>query len=157
MARKYRAERIADEIRRIIAHALQFEYKDPRLPFLTSVTEVRMNSDLSVATVLFSIPGDETQQAAGLEILDHSKGFFRTKVAKGLTLRHAPELVFALDRSMERGARIDAKLAEIRQEREERESLKEEAEKKEAKAAKDADNANSDEASEVADHENSND
>lgn len=122
MARKNRSARVADEVRRIVAQTLQTEMRDPRIPFLTSVSEVKMNGDMSVATILFTIPGDETTKAATLEILDNSKGLFRSAVARGLSLRVAPELVFALDRSLDEGSVIDAKLREIQQEREAREA-----------------------------------
>lgn len=122
MARKNRSARVADEVRRIIAQTLQTEMRDPRIPFLTSVSEVKMNGDLSVATILFTIPGDETAKTAALQILDSSKGLFRSAVARGLSLRIAPELVFALDRSLEAGSAIDAKLREIQQERDAREA-----------------------------------
>ncbi len=122
MARKNRAARVADEVRRIVAQTLQMEMRDPRIPFLTSVSEVKMNGDLSVATILFTIPGDETAKTAALQILDSSKGLFRSAVARGLSLRTAPELVFALDRSLDEGSAIDAKLREIQQEREVREA-----------------------------------
>ena len=122
MARKNRSARVADEVRRIVAQTLQTEMCDPRIPFLTSVSEVKMNGDLSVATILFTIPGDETAKTAALQILDSSKGLFRSAVARGLSLRTAPELVFALDRSLDEGSAIDAKLREIQQEREVREA-----------------------------------
>lgn len=122
MARKNRSARVADEVRRIVAQTLQTEMRDPRIPFLTSVSEVKMNGDLSVATILFTIPGDETAKTAALQILDSSKGLFRSAVARGLSLRTAPELVFALDRSLDEGSAIDAKLREIQQEREVREA-----------------------------------
>lgn len=122
MARKNRSARVADEVRRIVAQTLQTGMRDPRIPFLTSVSEVKMNGDLSVATILFTIPGDETAKTAALQILDSSKGLFRSAVARGLSLRTAPELVFALDRSLDEGSAIDAKLREIQQEREVREA-----------------------------------
>lgn len=122
MARKNRSARVADEVRRIVAQTLQTEVRDPRIPFLTSVSEVKMNGDLSVATILFTVPGDETAKAAALEILDSTKGLFRSAVARGLSLRVAPELVFALDRSLDEGSVIDAKLREIQQERDAREA-----------------------------------
>jgi len=122
MARKNRSARVADEVRRIVAQTLQTEVRDPRIPFLTSVSEVKMNGDLSVATILFTVPGDETAKTAALEILDSTKGLFRSAVARGLSLRVAPELVFALDRSLDEGSVIDAKLREIQQERDAREA-----------------------------------
>lgn len=109
----YRQERIARAIERIIANALLFEVKDASLTGVT-VTKVMLNKDYSVATIFWTTL-EGVKDAT--EALEGAKGFLRTEVAHGLSLYKAPELRFRHDDSYEKGARIDALLAEITDDR----------------------------------------
>ena len=57
--KKNRSDLVADELRKIISDCILNKLKDPRIPLLTSVTEVKVSSDLSHATCFISIYGDE--------------------------------------------------------------------------------------------------
>jgi len=92
-------------IQQIIADALMREIKDPRVGFAT-VTSVRVTADLSYATVLVTVMGDETEQSASLEGLRSARGFLRSLVAREMQLRTVPELRFELDRGAEHAKRI---------------------------------------------------
>ena len=92
-------------IQQIIADALMREIKDPRVGFAT-VTSVRVTADLSYATVLVTVMGDETEQSASLEGLRSARGFLRSLVAREMQLRTVPELRFELDRGAEHVKRI---------------------------------------------------
>ena len=112
MGRGYRPDRIGEEIRRIISDLLLQGLKDPRLHSLISITAVDVTSDYSYATVYFTVLGSKDQQSedaleevmAGFE---SSKGFIRSKIGAALRLKHTPELIFKVDRSLEYGRHID--------------------------------------------------
>lgn len=102
-----REDRVADEVKRILAKSIQRDLKDPRVPPFTSVTDVKVTRDFSYATCFVSVLGSPDEQKACLEALEKSKGFLRSKIAKQLTIRVTPELRFKLDDTYERAKRID--------------------------------------------------
>ncbi len=85
---------------------LQFEVNDSRVGFVT-VTGVRVSSDLRHARVFVSLlaKGDERERA--MEAIRTASGFLRRRIGQTLRLRYTPELVFSLDTSIEKGARIE--------------------------------------------------
>ena len=111
-----RPEQVAEAIRQVVAEALAREVRDPRVAQAT-VTHVRVSGDLSHATVLVSVAGDESEKARALEGFSSAAGFLRTKLARTLTRRTVPELHFEVDRGLEHAARIEALLADIDPER----------------------------------------
>ena len=102
---RQRAERVRVAIREEISDILQNELKDPRVGF-ASIVDVEVSPDLRHARVYVSVLGDERSGAQTLEGLESARGYIRTEVGRRLRLRHAPELEFKLDRSIERGSRI---------------------------------------------------
>jgi ribosome-binding factor A len=110
-----RKERMADEIRDIIAGCLTGgQLDDPRLAFVT-ITGVKLSPDLQLASVQFRII-DHTKQADTKRALESASGIFKTKLAKSLDVRRVPDLRFFFDTSAERGASVDAMLDLIRKE-----------------------------------------
>jgi ribosome-binding factor A len=67
-----------------------------------------------VARVFVAMEGSDDEVAECLEGLNASKGFIRHQLAVNLGLRHAPELVFVLDRSEQYGNRVDELLQRIK-------------------------------------------
>lgn len=113
---QHRSERVAGEVQRILIEVLYGEINDPRIPHLLSVNEVKMNRDLSLATVYVSTLGDDKEKKDMMEGLNQAKGFLRSRVAEGINLRVAPDLRFVLDESLERGNRISALIDQVRAE-----------------------------------------
>ncbi|HOB11783.1 MAG TPA: 30S ribosome-binding factor RbfA [Syntrophomonadaceae bacterium] len=112
-----RQERMAVEMKRILSRILQEEIKDPRLDFSTvSVSRVEVSNDLSHARVYISIMGDEQKQQETMAALQKARGFIRSGVAAEVQIRHAPEIDFRLDRSIEHGIRMSSLLDEIMEE-----------------------------------------
>lgn len=81
------------------------ELRDPRLGLVT-LTEVRMSTDLSYATIYYSVLGADEQRAQ--EILDEAADRFRGPVGRALGVRHSPELRFVKDELIEGGAKLSA-------------------------------------------------
>ena len=100
--RQNRAARVGDEIQKVISQLLLTEVKDPRIPMMTSVLEVRMSSDLSHATVFLSVYGSQQEKRECMEAVNRASGFIRSQIAKRIKLRVAPELHFKLDESIEK-------------------------------------------------------
>ncbi|HEY1683846.1 MAG TPA: 30S ribosome-binding factor RbfA [Tepidisphaeraceae bacterium] len=98
----HRTEKIASMMQQEIAEIIQRELSDPRLPTITSVTRVKVSSDLSTADVFVSMMGTPGQQAAGLNALRHSAGLIRTILTKNMSLRQAPFLKFHIDEALQK-------------------------------------------------------
>ncbi|MBO7564884.1 MAG: 30S ribosome-binding factor RbfA [Clostridiales bacterium] len=100
--RQNRAARVGDEIQKVISQLLLTEVKDPRIPMMTSVLEVRMSSDLTHANVYLSVYGTQQEKRECMEAVNRASGFIRSQVARRIKLRVAPELHFKLDESIEK-------------------------------------------------------
>lgn len=100
-----RAGRLTRAMREEIADVLRHGIKDPRVGFV-SITGVELSSDQRVAKVFCSVLGSDEEKRRAIDGLRSATGFIRSAVAQRIRLRHAPELVFVLDQSIERGVRV---------------------------------------------------
>ena len=71
--------------------------------------------DLRHAKIFISMMGSETERAATLEALNGMTGHLRSRLAKAMSLRVAPEVAFRVDETVARAARIESLLAEVRE------------------------------------------
>jgi ribosome-binding factor A len=102
---------MAVEIKRILAVIIQEHIKDPRIDFSSvSVTRVDVAQDISHARVYISVLGSEEKQSETMQALQKARGFIRTELAHAIQIRHAPDLEFRLDRSIEHGIKISSLL-----------------------------------------------
>ena len=107
-----RIARTNDDIQRVLSELLR-SVKDPRVQQgILSVTRVETTGDLRYAKVWISVYGlqDEKEFRRGLK---SASGWLRRELAKSLSLRYTPELVFELDHSIEYGAHISSLLNEL--------------------------------------------
>ncbi|MGC2942436.1 MULTISPECIES: 30S ribosome-binding factor RbfA [unclassified Brevibacterium] len=111
MADSTRARKIADQIKVIVAGTIERRLKDPRLGFVT-VTDVRVTGDLQHATIFYTVYGDDQDLVGTGHALESAKGFIRSEVGKGLTIRLTPSLEFIADAVPEAAARLDGLLAQ---------------------------------------------
>jgi ribosome-binding factor A len=105
-----RAKRIAQQIQQTLSELIRRELRDPRLGMVT-LTEVRVSSDLSYATIYFSVLGAQPQQAQ--EILEAAAPLLRGPLGRALGIRHSPELRFVQDELIESGARLSALINKV--------------------------------------------
>ncbi len=91
---------------------LQRQMKDPRIGFV-SVTDVELSADLRHAKIFVSILGDADAKSRTMAGLESAQGFIRTELARRIRLRHFPAVLFKLDDSIERGARVERLLREV--------------------------------------------
>lgn len=114
-----RSDRVAEAIREEVATFLREGAKDPRLVAMVTVTAVEVTRDLRSARVYISMMGSDAERATSIQALESMKGHLRSRLAKSLRLRVAPELAFKLDESVARAARIESLLAEVREQKDE--------------------------------------
>ena len=100
-----RSDRLGDLIQREICDILHRQIKDPRVGFCT-VMRVDMSDDLRHAKVRVSIMGDEAKQKSTLAGLKSATGFIRREIGRRIMLRHTPEIVFVLDKSVDHSIKI---------------------------------------------------
>jgi ribosome-binding factor A len=101
-------------MQREISDIMHRRIKDPRIGFCT-IMRVDVSDDLRHAKVYASIMGTESQQKSTLKGLKSAAGFIRREIGRRIALRHTPEIVFVLDRSVDDSLRI-AQLIEEGQE-----------------------------------------
>jgi ribosome-binding factor A len=100
-----RARRIEEQLKRLLSELVRREVKDPRVGLIT-ITAVSVTRDLTHAKVYFTPFAGIGDPEVALEALQHAAGYLRIQVRNQMRLRTAPELVFQLDDSLERGARL---------------------------------------------------
>lgn len=105
-----RIDRISGLIHRELSGLLR-EVKDPRVPVLLTLREVRVTRDLGQATIYFSLLGDDDPQevSAGLT---RAAGFLRARLADLLELRRMPRLRFVHDPAAQRAEQVERLLAQ---------------------------------------------
>ena len=99
-----RYDRISSEMKRVISDIIRNDVKDPRIPLMTSILDVKVTKDLKYAKVYFSILGTEADKKQAEIALSSSSGFIRKKIGENMIIRAVPELKFIRDESIERGA-----------------------------------------------------
>lgn len=110
-----RPARVSQQIKRELSEIIQRnEIKDDRIGGLISITDVEVSGDLRNVKVYFSVYGEESQKVGTLAALEDAAGFLRGEICRRLGIRFAPELIFKLDDSLERGHKITELLEKIK-------------------------------------------
>lgn len=103
--KSHRLARVAEVVRETVATVILFELKDPRVKGVT-VTRAEVAADLQHAKVYVSIMGTEKEQKLAMHGLRAASGFIQTKLAKQLTTRFVPALLFVLDDGVKKSIAI---------------------------------------------------
>lgn len=103
-------EKMNNIIQRELSEILQFEVRDPAIGFCT-ITGVDVTADLSIAKIYVSFLNKNKKES--MDALERSKGYIRTLLAKRLTVRKCPEIIFVLDTSLDYGNKIDNIIEEL--------------------------------------------
>lgn len=98
-------ERLRETIKKELA-ALIYELKDSRIKGLVSIMELDMSNDLKNVKVWVSIYGDEKSREETLKGLASASRFLRGELTRRIGLKYAPQILFAIDKSIERGGKI---------------------------------------------------
>ncbi|MCV7358371.1 30S ribosome-binding factor RbfA [Mycolicibacterium fluoranthenivorans] len=117
MADPARAKRLAKRISTIVASAIEYEIKDPRLAGVT-ITDAKVTADLHDATLYYTVLGstleDEPDYAGAAAALESAKGVLRSKVGAGTGVRFTPTLAFARDTVPDAANRMAELLSRVR-------------------------------------------
>jgi ribosome-binding factor A len=105
--------RVAAEVHRLLNELLLTEVKDPRLAQVR-VNEVEVSGDLGVATVYFGSLDVDAAPDEALLGFEKARGYLRTRVARALGLRRAPELRFRHDTSVRRAVELGRLIADAK-------------------------------------------
>ncbi|HNW13829.1 MAG TPA: 30S ribosome-binding factor RbfA [Anaerolineaceae bacterium] len=111
-----RLTRIGDRFRKELSEMLvKEEIRDPRLTGI-SITDVRVDRELSYADIYVSAVEGTSRSKEVLEGLESASGFIRKALSDRIQLRSFPRLRFHWDITPERADRIEQLLASIREE-----------------------------------------
>ena len=108
----YRIERIEKIIERELASIL-FDSANNKLKFV-SITKVSLTNDLSIATVYYTVLGNEGEITSTKDDLEKAKGYLRSTLARKIDLRKTPELRFKYDESLAYGNHISQILENLK-------------------------------------------
>ncbi|MFH1655123.1 MAG: 30S ribosome-binding factor RbfA [Candidatus Omnitrophota bacterium] len=110
-----RMERLNETFKREISLIIQKELKDPRLGFIT-INRVEITKDLSYAKIFFTVLGSEKDANLALHGLQSAAGYIRRLLSDRIEIRHSPELVFTLDKSIEYSMHIYEEIERLKNE-----------------------------------------
>jgi ribosome-binding factor A len=100
---KHRMLRVNEVVKRelsgIIAREINFEGT------LVSINQVDVTSDLKNAHVFVSILGTEGGESVMSKLTSH-RAALQAELARHVTMKYTPHLIFHLDNSIERGTRV---------------------------------------------------
>ena len=100
--------RVADFVRKELAHIIQQRMRDPRIGAV-GVNDVRVSRELSFADVYVSSidapkPADRDDL---ITVLNRASGYLRSELARRHSMRTTPKLRFHYDVSVDRGPRLE--------------------------------------------------
>ena len=107
---KHRMLRVNEVVKRelsgIVAREISFEGA------LVTINHVNVNPDLKSAHVFVSVLGSEKAETVMTRLEEHRVAF-QAELARRVTMKYTPHLLFHLDESIARGSRIVEILQEI--------------------------------------------
>ena len=95
-----RAVSMGNQVMREVATLLVEEAQDPRLQLVT-LSGVRMNANLRIAEIFYTVSGDEAHRKEVQSGLEKASGFLRSQIGRRLKLQFTPELRFIFDDFLE--------------------------------------------------------
>ncbi|MCD4691677.1 MAG: 30S ribosome-binding factor RbfA [Calditrichales bacterium] len=113
MADSRRLNRYADMLKRALGNIIEFKMQDPNKGFVT-LTRVKVSVDLKIATIYYTVLGDENQKDLTKKALKRSVPFIKNELKPYITTRWIPELRFFYDDTLEQAERINELLKKIK-------------------------------------------
>lgn len=105
-------EKTKSLIARAVRDIVSYEIKNENVGFMT-ITDVEVSSDHSYCKIYVSFLNDAKNS---IETLNRARGFVRSSLAKKLNFRRVPEIMFVLDDSYEKQARLESLLNKEKEE-----------------------------------------
>lgn len=107
-------ERAKEQLHREIAWVIANQLRDPRIPSIVTITQIRLAPDKRDATVFVSVFGDEKEQKSAMIALNNAAPFIQRTVSERVSFKHFPHLTFKLDHSIEHAERINELLDQVK-------------------------------------------
>ena len=107
-------ERLQEQLKHEIGTVIAQEMRDPRIPPVVTITQLKLAQDTRNATVFVSIFGDEKAKGDAIAALNTGAAFIQRLVSARVTVKHFPHLFFKLDNSLEHTQHINELLKEIK-------------------------------------------
>ncbi|MBM5814072.1 MAG: 30S ribosome-binding factor RbfA [Cyanobacteria bacterium M_DeepCast_100m_m1_067] len=121
MAQSRRVERVASLIRREVSELLIGGIKDERVSQgMVSVTTVEVAGDLQHCKIFVSIFGSEDDRSQAMAGLRSASAYVKGELGRRLKMRRTPEVVFVLDRGLEKGTSVLGLLNRLEEQRQEK-------------------------------------
>jgi len=121
MAQSQRVERVASLIRREVSELLIGGIKDERISQgMVSVTTVEVAGDLKHCKIFVSVFGSEDDRSQAMAGLRSASTYVKGELGRRLKMRRTPEVVFVLDRGLEKGASVLGLLNRLEKQRQEK-------------------------------------
>ena len=95
-----RSTRVAELLREVLSEIIATQLKDPAVGRIT-ITRVKLSDDLKNAHIFFTMLGNEQQRQSTVAGLKRATSFLRAETARRISLRHAPELLFTYDDTLD--------------------------------------------------------
>ncbi|MGD9898422.1 MAG: 30S ribosome-binding factor RbfA [Calditrichaceae bacterium] len=112
MAQQRRQDRYSGALKKALGSIIDLKVKDPEKGMIT-LTNVKISPDLKIASVYYTVLGDDEQKEKTARALKRSASFIRNELRPIITARWLPELRFFYDESIEYAARINSLLKKI--------------------------------------------
>ena len=107
-----RIQRVASQIKTELSWLIERELKDPSKGFLT-ITRVKISPDLKIASIYYSVLGDENERKSSEDALTRAKSFLKRELGNKLSMRFTPDLRFFYDHSLEYAGKIESLINKI--------------------------------------------
>lgn len=101
-----RKQRLASEIRTVLAETLIHKVNDPRLEGVV-ISTVRLNRDKTLAKIFFSVVGDEERERKAADGFEAASPFLRRELGRRMRMRALPVLEFSRDDSYAYGDKLE--------------------------------------------------
>ncbi len=112
MADNRRLVKYAGNLKKEISYIIDRKVNDPEKGFIT-INAVRVSPDLKIASIYYTVLGDEEQKDKSKRALERSKGFIRNELKPSIKSRWLPELRFFYDETIEHAHKINKLLNKI--------------------------------------------
>jgi ribosome-binding factor A len=109
-----RSDRVAGALLKLVSQLLNEEVNDPRIGIVT-LTGAEVSRDLKHARIYVSPLGEKGKRDEILSGLKSATGFIRTRVARELRMRFAPEIEFVYDETPDQARRIENLLKQVKE------------------------------------------
>lgn len=104
-------KRLESNALRELAIILNRDTKNKKLSEVT-VTEVRITNDLSYMTIYYTVYVKQDKEKIEVA-LEEAKGYIRASLAKKLSARKMPELIFKYDEALEYGNHMNEVISSL--------------------------------------------